>query len=114
MSNPSSSKAKIRHVAPKLFEMIEEVAYGDIWKREQLSPRDRSLITVAALIGMRQTDQLRSHMEKALDHGVSADEIGEIITHLSIYAGFPAAISAGLVARPLLEQMGHIPAGSEA
>jgi 4-carboxymuconolactone decarboxylase len=108
VANPSSSKAKIRPVAPKLFELIEETVYGDIWRRPELSPRDRSLITVAALIGMRQTDQMRSHLEKALDNGVTAEEIGEIITHLSIYAGFPAAISAALVARPLLEDLGMI------
>jgi len=108
MANPSSSKAKIRAVAPKLFQMIEEVAYADLWERPQLSKRDRSLITIAALIGMRQTDQMRSHMEKALINGISAEEIGEMITHLAIYAGFPAAISAGLVAKPLLLERGLI------
>jgi 4-carboxymuconolactone decarboxylase len=108
MANPSSSKAKIRPVAPKLFELIEGTVYGDLWQRPELSPRDRSLITVAALIGMRQTDQMRSHLEKALDNGVTAEEIGEIITHLSVYAGFPAALSAALAARPLLEELGLI------
>jgi 4-carboxymuconolactone decarboxylase len=108
MANPSSSKAKIRAVAPKLFELIEGTVYGDLWTRTELSSRDRSLITIAALIGMRQTDQMRSHFEKALDNGVTAEEIGEVITHLSIYAGFPAAISAALVARPLLEELGLI------
>ena len=108
MANPSSSKAKIRAVAPKLFDMIEDTVYADLWERPQLSKRDRSLITIAALIGMRQTDQMRSHMEKGLTHGLSAEEIGEMITHLSIYAGFPAAISAGLVAKPLLMDLGLI------
>ncbi|MDF0545108.1 carboxymuconolactone decarboxylase family protein [Sphingobium sp. H39-3-25] len=108
MANPSSSKGKIRPVAPKLFELIEGTVYGDLWQREQLSRRDRSLITLAALIAMRQTDQMRSHFEKALDHGVTAEEIGEMITHLSIYAGFPAAISAALTAKPLLAELGLI------
>jgi 4-carboxymuconolactone decarboxylase len=108
MRNPSSSKAKIRPVAPKLFELIEGTVYGDLWQRPQLSRRDRSLITVAALIGMRQTDQLRSHLEKALGHGISAEEIGEMITHVAVYAGFPAAISAALVAKPLLAERGLI------
>lgn len=111
MANPSSSKAKIRPVAPKLFELIEGTVYGDLWQRPELSARDRSLITVAALIGMRQTDQMRSHLEKALDNGVTAEEIGEIITHLSVYAGFPAALSAALAARPLLEELGLISEG---
>jgi 4-carboxymuconolactone decarboxylase len=108
MANPSSSKAKVRPVAPKLFDLIESTVYGDLWERPELSKRDRSLITVAALIGMRQTDQMRSHIEKALDNGVTAREIGEMITHLSIYAGFPAAISAALVAKPVLVAMGLI------
>jgi 4-carboxymuconolactone decarboxylase len=101
--NPSSSKERPRTVVPKLIEMIDSTVYGDLWQRPQLSKRDRSLITVAALISMRQTDQLRSHLEKALDHGVAADEIRELITHLAIYAGFPGALSAALVAKPLLE-----------
>lgn len=108
MANPSSSKAKIRPVAPKLFDLIEETVYGDLWQREALGRRDRSLITLAALIAMRQTDQMRSHFEKALDNGITAEEIGEMITHLSIYAGFPAAISAALVAKPLLVERGLI------
>lgn len=108
MANPSSSKAKVRPVAPKLFELIEGTVYGDLWKRPQLSARDRSMITLAALISMRQTDQMRSHLEKALDNGVTAEEIGEMITHLSIYAGFPAAISAALTAKPLLSELGLI------
>lgn len=108
MSNPSSSKAKIRAVAPKLFDMIETVVYQDVWQRPELSRRDRSLITLAALIAMRQPDQMRSHFEKALDHGVTATEIAEMITHLAIYAGFPAAMSASLVAKPLLLERGLI------
>lgn len=108
MANPSSSKAKIKPVAPKLVEVIDKTIYGDIWERPELSKRDRSLITMAALISMRQTDQLRSHMEKAIDNGVTAEEIGELLTHLAFYAGFPASLSAGLIARPLLLELGLI------
>lgn len=112
MANPSSSKAKIRPVSPKLFDLIEDTVYGDVWQRPGLSRRDRSLITLAALIGMRQTDQMRSHFEKGLDHGITAEEIGEMIAHLAVYAGFPAAISAALTAKPLLIEAGLI--GEEA
>jgi 4-carboxymuconolactone decarboxylase len=111
MANPSSSKHKIKTVVPKLVELIDSTVYGDLWERPELSKRDRSLLTVAALISMRQTEQLRSHLEKALDNGVTAKEISEAITHLAIYAGFPAAISAALVAKPLLEEVGHAPQG---
>ena len=108
MANPSSSKAKIRPLVPKLVEIIDTTVYGDVWERPELSKRDRSLITVAALIGMRQNDQLRSHLEKALDNGVTASEISEVLTHLAFYAGFPASISAALVAQPLLQKLGLI------
>jgi 4-carboxymuconolactone decarboxylase len=105
MPNPSSSKDKLKTVVPKLVELIDTVVYGDIWERDQLSKRDRSLITIATLIALRQTDQLRSHIEKGLDNGVTKAEITELITHVAIYAGFPAALSGALIAKPLLEDM---------
>lgn len=108
MDNPSSSKHRLRAVTPKLFDLIEGPVYGDIWERSQLGKRDRSMITIAALVGMRQTDQMRSHIEKALTHGVTVEEISEMLTHLAIYAGFPAAISSALVARELFEDRGLI------
>lgn len=111
MSNPSSSKNRVRPVVPKLAEVIDEVIYGDIWNRPGLTKRERSLVTIAALIGMRQTDQLRSHMEKALDNGASPEELSEVLTHLAFYTGFPAALSAALVARPLFEDLGVVSAG---
>ncbi|CAB3867536.1 carboxymuconolactone decarboxylase family protein [Achromobacter piechaudii] len=113
MPNPSSSKAKIKPVVPKLVDIIELTIYGDIWERPELSKRDRSMITIAALIGMRQSDQLRSHMEKALDNGVSAAEISELITHLAFYAGFPASLSAALAAKPLLQERGYVAPDSD-
>lgn len=108
MANKSSSKARIQPVAPKLVEVIDSTIYGDVWERPELSKRDRSMITIAALLAMRQTDQMRSHMEKGLDNGLTAAEISEVITHLAFYAGFPASLSAALVARPLMEEIGYI------
>ncbi len=108
MSNPSSSKEKLRAVVPKLVELIDSTVYGDLWQRPQLSKRDRSLTTVAALVAMRQTDQLRSHLEKALENGVTAQEISELLTHLAVYAGFPASLSAAQIAKPLLQERGAI------
>jgi 4-carboxymuconolactone decarboxylase len=110
MTNPSSSKEKLRSVVPKLVEIIDTTVYGDLWNRPELSKRDRSLITIAALIAMRQTDQLRSHLEKGLDNGLTGEEISEAITHLAIYAGFPAALSGALIAKPLLEERGLVKA----
>jgi len=112
MANPSSSKARLKAVTPKLVELIDTAVYGDLWERAELSKRDRSLITIAALIGMRQYEQLRSHMEKGLDNGLTPTEITEAITHLAIYAGFPASLSAAQVAKPLLQERGAIPPDS--
>lgn len=84
--------------APKLAVVTDQVLYGDIWERPELSKRDRSLITVAALIAMNRPDQLRSHIKLARQNGVSEREIGEVITHLAFYAGWPSAVSAAGIA----------------
>ena len=81
-------------VAPKLADLTDEVLFGDVWARAELSPRDRSLITVAALIALNRTDQLRAHLGRALDNGVTQEELVETITHLAFYAGWPCAVSA--------------------
>lgn len=106
MGNPSSSKAKVQPVVPKLVELIDGLIYPDIWERPQLSKRDRSLVTLAALVALRQTDQMRSHMEKGLAHGLTPEEISEVLTHLAFYAGFPASLSAALIAKPLFQEVG--------
>jgi 4-carboxymuconolactone decarboxylase len=81
-------------VAPKLAEVTDEVLFGDIWEGPGLSKRDRSLITVAALVSLYRLEQLPFHLGKALDHGLTQDELAEAITHLAFYAGWPAAASA--------------------
>jgi 4-carboxymuconolactone decarboxylase len=98
-SNQSAAQALLGDIAPKLAELTDDVIFGDIWERPGLSKRDRSLITVAALIALNRTEQLPFHLAKALDHGVSRDEIVEVITHLAFYAGWPNAVSAVMVAR---------------
>jgi 4-carboxymuconolactone decarboxylase len=81
-------------VAPKLAELTDDVLFGDVWARPGLSPRDRSLVTVAALIALNRTDQLKSHLGRALTNGVSEAELAEVITHLAFYAGWPCAVDA--------------------
>lgn len=100
----SASRDKVRDVVPKLIEMTEKVVYGDVWERKQLSKRDRSMITVAALIAMNRTEQLKGHTQRALDNGVTKEEISEIITHMALYAGWPCAMSGALVAKDVFEQ----------
>ena len=86
-------------VNPKLAELTDGVLFGDIWKRPGLSPRDRSLVTVAALIAMNRPDQLRSHLQRARSNGLSETELVEAITHLAFYAGWPSAVAASVVAK---------------
>ena len=100
----STARAEVRKVAPKLIELSEKVLYGDVWERPGLSKRDRSLITVAALIAMYRGDQLPGHLERALANGVTREEIGEVITHLAFYAGWPAAMTAGRIAKTVFER----------
>jgi 4-carboxymuconolactone decarboxylase len=99
----SSARNEVRQVAPKLIELSEKVLYGDVWERPGLSKRDRSLITVAALLALGRADQLKGHLERALANGVTKDEIGETITHLAFYAGWPASMTAGRIAKQVFE-----------
>ena len=78
--------------------------FGDVWARPGLSPRDRSLATVSALIAMNRPDQLRPHLARARDNGVTEGELIEAITHLAFYAGWPSAVTAITVAREVFKK----------
>ena len=80
--------------APELVRLTDDVLFGQVWADPALSPRDRSLVTVAVLAAMGRTEQLRSHLRRALDNGLSKDELVHAITHLAFYAGWPNAMSA--------------------
>jgi len=81
-------------VAPKLAQLTDDVLFGDVWERPQLSKRDRSLITCAALIATGKTEQMSFHFPRAIENGVTQDELVEMITHLAFYVGWPSAVSA--------------------
>jgi 4-carboxymuconolactone decarboxylase len=102
-TQPTTARDKLRSFAPKLIELTDNVLFGDVWERPGLSKRDRSLITVAALIALNRTEQLRGHLERALGNGLTKDEIIEVITHLAFYSGWPTAMSAALLAKDALE-----------
>lgn len=111
---PTAAQRIMGDVAPKLAELTDRVLFGDVWQRPGLSQRDRSLITVAALIAMNRPEQLRSHMARARSNGVTREEIAEIITHLAFYTGWPNAITAVGVAREVYGgQPPAAPAGAE-
>src|SRR5437868_5740834 len=91
---PSRTKAPFGDIAPALAQITDEVLFGDVWERPGLSPRDRSLITVASLVSLYRTNELPFHVRRALDNGVTRDELAEAVTHLAFYAGWPTASSA--------------------
>jgi 4-carboxymuconolactone decarboxylase len=103
-TQPRPSQGAIGDFSPKLAEITDNVLYGDVWERPQLSKRDRSLVTVAALIAMNRPDQLRSHLARARVNGVTQEELIETITHMAFYAGWPNAVSAIGVAREVFEK----------
>ena len=98
----TSARKTLGDIAPKLAQLTEEVLFGDIWERPQLSKRDRSLITCAALVAMGKTEQMSFHFPRAIENGVSQEELVELSTHLAFYAGWPSAVSAATRARELL------------
>ena len=93
-SHPALSNHPMARVAPRLAELSEQLLFGEIWLRQPLSPRDRSLVTVAALVALARVEQLPFHLRRALDNGVTREELSELVTHLAFYAGWPAAASA--------------------
>ena len=99
-----STIGQVRDVFPKLGELTDKVVFGDVWERKALSKRDRSLITIASLITQASTEQLRGHLWRALDNGVTREEITEVVTHLAFYTGWPNAGSAALVVKQVFEE----------
>jgi 4-carboxymuconolactone decarboxylase len=85
---------KYQQTVPKLAQLGADVLFGDVWERPGLSKRDRSLITVAALIVAYRPQQLPFHMRRALENGVQHEELVELVTHLAFYAGWPSAVTA--------------------
>jgi 4-carboxymuconolactone decarboxylase len=90
-------------VVPKLAELRDSMLFGDIWERPQLSKRDRSMITVAVLTAMYRGEELRGHIARALDNGLSREEISEVITHVTFYAGWPTGVNAARMAKDVFE-----------
>ena len=102
-ADESPSRKDIQMVSPALDKYTQNRLLGEVWKRPGLSLRDRSVVTVAALIGRNQTIALSEHLKLALDHGVKPAEISEIITHLAFYSGWPNAMTAVLLAKELFD-----------
>ena len=101
---PTVAQKLVGDFAPKLAQLTDDVLFGDVWERAELSPRDRSLVTVAALIANGNTEQLTGHLSRAKQNGLSETELAEVIIHLAFYAGWPRAISAVRVAREVFKK----------
>lgn len=95
-----------RETAPQLYAYTQDVLFGDLWKRPELSPRDRSIVTLSVLVANGQSAQMTSHVNLALTNGVKPAEITALITHLAFYTGWPNAMSAVGVARTVFAQRG--------
>jgi 4-carboxymuconolactone decarboxylase len=88
---------------PKLADMTQDMLFGDVWETPGLSKRDRSVVTVAVNTALYRTEQLRSHINRALDNGVTKQEIIEIITHVTFYAGWPTGVNGAAAAMEVFQ-----------
>jgi 4-carboxymuconolactone decarboxylase len=104
MADAPNPRDNIRNFIPKLIEMTEDVVFGDIWERPGLSKRDRSLMVISALIALGKERQMVGHFNRALDNGLTVDEIKEIITHLAFYSGWPTAMTGATIFKEVLEK----------
>jgi 4-carboxymuconolactone decarboxylase len=95
----TEARDNVRAVAPALEKYKHDTLFGDLWKRPGLSPRDRGIVTLAALITRNQTAEMSDYLNLALDNGVKPSEISEIITHLAFYAGWGNAMAATAIAK---------------
>ena len=102
LDDPNIAKNAFGDIAPGLARFTDDVLFQDLWKRTELAPRDRSLITCATLIALGRANELRPHLSIALSNGVTKEELIEVITHLSFYAGWPAGMTALGIAREVL------------
>ena len=103
----SSVEQQFGKIAPGLVGYTTDVLFRDLWLRPDLAPRDRSLVTVSALIASGQVAQVPFHLNKAMDNGLTAEQAGEVVTHLAFYAGWPNAFSAVSVVKDVIEKRAH-------
>jgi 4-carboxymuconolactone decarboxylase len=102
--NFSSPREAARAFTPKLAQFVDATLYPQVWSDPALSSRDRSLITLAALIAGGHSEELPAHLRRAVGNGVTYEEVAAAITHLAFYAGLPAAITASAIANATFAQ----------
>jgi 4-carboxymuconolactone decarboxylase len=104
---PSNARKSFGDIAPHLAEITDKVLFGDVWENAALSPRDRSLVTITSLISLYRINEMPFHLKRALENGVTRDEIIGAITHLAFYAGWPPAMTALQIARKVFDEAGQ-------
>jgi 4-carboxymuconolactone decarboxylase len=104
MTATSNARKNFGDIAPALADYTDKVLFGDLWERPNLSPRDRSLVTIASLISLYRHNELPFHLKRGIENGVTRDEIIETITHLAFYGGWPVANTALPIARKVFEE----------
>ena len=103
---PSQGRQLFGDIAPKFGQLTDEVLFGDVWARPELSPRDRSLVTITSLIALYRVNEMPFHLKRALENRVTREEIIAAITHLAFYAGWPPAMTALQIARKVFDEAG--------
>lgn len=103
---PTNARKSFADIAPHLAEITDKVLFGDVWEQADLSPRDRSLVTITTLIALYRINEMPFHLKKALENGLTREEIIGTITHLAFYAGWPPAMTALQIARKAFEEAG--------
>jgi 4-carboxymuconolactone decarboxylase len=96
----------MEEATPYLADLTQRVLFGEVWEEPSLSKRDRSLITISVLTALYRTDQLRGHLGRALDNGVTKEEIAAMITHVAFYAGWPTGANGASVAKSVFDARG--------
>lgn len=104
---PTSARKSFGDIDPHLAEITDKVLFGDVWENSSLSPRDRSLVTITCLISMYRVNEMPFHLRRALENGLTREEIIGTITHLAFYAGWPPAMTALQIARKVFEDAGR-------
>lgn len=105
-TEPTNARASFGDIAPHLAAITDKLLFGDVWENPALTPRDRSLVTITCLIAMYRINEMPFHMAKALENGVTRDEIVEAMTQLAFYAGWPPAMTALPIAKKVFEEAG--------
>ena len=103
---PTNARKSFGDIAPHLAEITDKVLFGDVWENPALSKRDRSLVTITCLISLYRINEMPFHLKRALENGLTKDEIMAAITHLAFYAGWPPAMTALPIAKKVFEEAG--------